>query len=299
MKLWAASAAITCCLWACNGKGGPSPAAPSATSVPSASATNSKVSASAYDLLLKKKVTWSQDGNTLTVTIAHNPYGEEVGPFILLLFNNSSEPQQFLAATLPLRVDGFGAQTWTLDISPFCGSFQWDLYAGSELTDNMKNNRLSGGYLVDHDVFEKTCSTPNVRPSPPPPNDVCPNLEGVQSEVPDGYHLNNDGLCVPNTCDIPTLTGLLHVSGEDCPPPTSGACYYEPDCGNQDDYSASKKDECDQAKLCTDAGGAWVPNPHEIHAPNKCRFDFPGISKSNFQLNPGISAPGCLDKHDD
>ncbi len=35
-------------------------------------------------------------------------------------------------------------------------------------------------------------------PNPPPPVDVCPNLEGIQLSVPDGYELVN-GQCVPTT----------------------------------------------------------------------------------------------------
>jgi hypothetical protein len=35
---------------------------------------------------------------------------------------------------------------------------------------------------------------------PPPPVDVCPNIEGAQSTVPEGYKLA-EGQCVPLTCD--------------------------------------------------------------------------------------------------
>jgi hypothetical protein len=33
-------------------------------------------------------------------------------------------------------------------------------------------------------------------PTPPPPTDVCPNIEGNQSEVPEGYFIDNEGDCV-------------------------------------------------------------------------------------------------------
>jgi hypothetical protein len=49
-------------------------------------------------------------------------------------------------------------------------------------------------------------------PPPPPPTDVCPNLEGVQEEVPAGYHLDAEGNCVedeePPTDVCPNLPGL-------------------------------------------------------------------------------------------
>lgn len=37
--------------------------------------------------------------------------------------------------------------------------------------------------------------------APPPPPDVCPNIEGLQSSVPDGLVKNENGDCVPPTPD--------------------------------------------------------------------------------------------------
>ena len=90
-------------------------------------------------------------------------------------------------------------------------------------------------------------------PCSPPQTDLCPNLERVQSEVPEGYTRNENGRCVPTSpqTDLcPNLEGVQsEVPGgmvlEDgkcavppprlCPdgkPPTSGEDAYDPndDC---------------------------------------------------------------------
>ena len=74
--------------------------------------------------------------------------------------------------------------------------------------------------------------------------DVCPNLEGNQATVPNGYHLNNDGQCAadttptPNPDVCPNIPGIqysfpfnmhLDAAGQNCvdldqagPPPNNG-----------------------------------------------------------------------------
>ena len=51
---------------------------------------------------------------------------------------------------------------------------------------------------------------------PPPPTDVCPNLEGDQATVPEGYHLEDDEngrpICVQDeTEDIPVTAGVTFI----------------------------------------------------------------------------------------
>jgi len=85
---------------------------------------------------------------------------------------------------------------------------------------------LSGDLTVD-----ATITTP-----PPPPPDVCPNLDGVQSVVPDGYQVDADGNCVPippPPADVcPNIAGtqetipdgMVKDANGNCvtPPPPSG-----------------------------------------------------------------------------
>jgi hypothetical protein len=44
--------------------------------------------------------------------------------------------------------------------------------------------------------------------------------------------------------------------------------------------------------LATPGFVSWIDGNHP------CGLAFPGISNDLFQLNPGQSATGCLDKHD-
>jgi hypothetical protein len=49
-----------------------------------------------------------------------------------------------------------------------------------------------------------------------PPTDVCPNIEGVQTEVPEGKVLDENGDCVTDVC--PNVEGV-QTDEKDCPPP--------------------------------------------------------------------------------
>lgn len=86
------------------------------------------------------------------------------------------------------------------------------------------------------------------------------------------------------------------------PTPTPGLCYYRVSCG-QSAHETHCTDR-DQQELCEAAivfggtdHGVWL-NFGEQALQNHCRFNEPGVSKLNFQLNPGQSAKGCLSKHD-
>ena len=53
---------------------------------------------------------------------------------------------------------------------------------------------------------------------PPPPTDVCPNIDGVQATVPEGYTLV-DGMCIPDTPPLVQVTAAATFSEATC---TSG-----------------------------------------------------------------------------
>ena len=63
-----------------------------------------------------------------------------------------------------------------------------------------------------------------------------------------------------------------------------GLCYYTVSGSN-----STKKSRCEAA------GGTWAKWNQEPQ--DSCRFAFPGVSKSDFQLKPGQSDPECKDKH--
>ena len=46
---------------------------------------------------------------------------------------------------------------------------------------------MPAGYVRNNDG---TCTQP-----PPPPTDLCSNIDGIQTSVPAGYVRNNDGTC--------------------------------------------------------------------------------------------------------
>ncbi len=166
------------------------------------------------------------------------------------------------------------------------------------------------------------------------PHDLCPNIEGIQTKVPDGFYIDEEtGQCVkhqidppcdgpcpnptptptpeptptpspsptpePSPSPTPTPTPEPTPSPSPTPTPPPGLCYYRVSCG---DIAPSKKPETghctdhDQQTMCEDRGGAWLDfETGALH--NHCRFVVPGISDNNFQLNPGQSDPSCLNKN--
>jgi hypothetical protein len=68
---------------------------------------------------------------------------------------------------------------------------------------------------------------------PPPPTDVCPNIEGVQTQVPSGMIKSSAGSCVPPPTDVcPNLegvqeqvpSGLVKDAAGNCAPPPTDVC---------------------------------------------------------------------------
>jgi len=78
---------------------------------------------------------------------------------------------------------------------------------------------------------------------PPPPVDVCPNIEGLQESVPEGYAVNNDGQCVPIVTPPPTTPPPIpcEQTEEGCPtptpPPETGKVFiFRGTCDNPDTF---------------------------------------------------------------
>lgn len=72
-----------------------------------------------------------------------------------------------------------------------------------------------------------------VSPSPEP--DVCPNLNGIQTEVPQGYFINNDGFCVQFSSPTPDPC----VENENCPTSTPNPTPEIPTCSENQHLDAS------------------------------------------------------------
>lgn len=146
--------------------------------------------------------------------------------------------------------------------------------------------------------------TPSPSPSPSPspdPEDLCKNIDGVQTTVPEGYTRNNGGNCFPEEEEEEDPQGACFYNVP-ATPAVDEYCTDETftDCKNNENVnkgyvvhhvvaSITGHDQC----LATPGAVSWNEQN------NLCELTFPGISKDNFNLNPGQSADGCLDKQDD
>jgi len=90
---------------------------------------------------------------------------------------------------------------------PQCSYWQADLLGQA----NPRSINGDANYVYPHDKLAdfmlggKKCHTP------PPPVDVCPNIDGMQTEVPDGYVKDANGNCVVITTDTdvcPNIDGM-------------------------------------------------------------------------------------------
>lgn len=99
-----------------------------------------------------------------------------------------------------------------------------------------------------------------------------------------------------NSCTQETRvkSDTMRTEKRDCQTP--GLCYYKVSGGNE----TFKRFVCEASKGFPffGGGGHWI-NFDGSKLDNHCEIGFPGISQNNFQLTPGQSAPGCLNKNDD
>ena len=141
-----------------------------------------------------------------------------------------------------------------------------------------------GGILTYHH-FNKGNFCPVPQPTPTPEPSPTPTPEPTPTPQP-----------TPSPDPTPTPEPSPTPSPEPTPTPEPSYCYYEVDCGNQ--VSALAKQTCkseQKEQLCNAQGGQWAKwQGGKEH----CRIAFPGVSLDNFQLTPGQSADGCLNKRD-
>lgn len=116
-------------------------------------------------------------------------------------------------ATVKVTLDGVVVH----DTAPFGGIFHYTTpaftYDADHQSHTLKVEVVSSdpGYS-----FTKTVTTPGGCYTPPPPVDVCPNLDGLQESIPDGYILQ-EGNCVlpPPPVDVcPNLDGAQETLPE-------------------------------------------------------------------------------------
>ncbi len=97
-------------------------------------------------------------------------------------------------------------------------------------------------------------------PKVTPPTDLCPNIEGDQAEVPQGYAINSDGQCVPDVC--PNLDGIQSSLPDGYTVNNDGQCVLITDlCPNIDGIQASIPDGMilNNDGQCVDSGSGGGP----------------------------------------
>lgn len=106
----------------------------------------------------------------------------------------------------------------------------------------------------------------------------------------------------PDPSPTPKPSPSPSPSPSPTPPPAPGACYYRVSCGGLEDGGPCNDHA--QQTICEATlggsplvGGIWR-NFGEQALRNHCQYTVPGLSNLNFQLNPGKSAPSCLNKRD-
>ncbi len=79
--------------------------------------------------------------------------------------------------------------------------------------------------LVNYKLGGKKCEPPEE-----PPTDVCPNLDGMQETIPDGYVFDADGNCVITTGDVcPNIDGMQDEIPDDMIKDENGNCVVIPE----------------------------------------------------------------------
>lgn len=131
----------------------------------------------------------------------------------------TDETNQVLLASIGATLQPGETQVFTLNFEQRCDlKLQRDVYIGvSDWSRTYSQDELNNYFWAALGVFQYTekCSEPPSTPTtptiPPPPVDVCPNLEGLQTSVPQGY-IFLDGVCLlipppPITCGQFTFSG--------------------------------------------------------------------------------------------
>lgn len=118
-----------------------------------------------------------------------------------------------------------GRNTLTAQL-PQCGYWQADLLGqkrpksvfGDANYQPYVNDQTPYDILVNYKLGGEPCT-------PPTPNDVCPNIDGMQTQVPDGYVKDANGNCVitPTTPTTPDGGGANSTTGQPEAIPNTGA----------------------------------------------------------------------------
>jgi len=214
-----------------------------------------------------------------------------------------------VAAPSPQPVDGQPVKFWEGSILPFAGwdvknvgpqKETWTAYYTS--LDNQSLPLGSTKTTINRgDSFRGTFNKPCVQVdiTQGGPGDT-PFLAGfidhngkvVRASQIDREKCNPKPPCRSEQCD-PTPYPTPTPSPSPTPTPPVGLCYYRVSCGVS--FSNSCTDHSQQL-ICENKQGIWINFDGNV-LDNHCKFNVPGVSLSNFQLNPGQSAQGCLNKN--
>jgi len=283
---------------------GLSPTAPTQKAASKAAAPSSAVTVASDDLYISEedRKWWKQhvphfavDGLTVSVS-GTNPWDHPVQQgharqFWLKVFDKTKVPQDFIGQAGPFTIDAKGSFSASVDLGyGYC-------FVEAELRLDTADNHANGGdphmLFGAADLDIPGCKRPKPNPTPEPTCDEDQTERPCPEPTPTPEPCDEDFLASsePNPCPTPSPS----------PTPEPGFCYYRVSCGQQEEISAHNGNDCgeeEQSEICEGEGGIWL-NFGEQSLQNHCRFSEPGLSNDDFQLTPGKSAEGCLDKKDD
>jgi len=268
--------------------------------IETSTSSSQSYSISAYNWKLKQHITTTigADGQSVNGTV-FNPTGEKIGPFFILVFNSNQEPQHLLGYGGPFFVDSNQTKTFNVKFEG-CGYWlQVDFYLSDSISPEMTNNQLHGNNMLDSeglsspgcstetrkDVCENLRGLQTVVPQgyhadgtycyqDEEPTDVCPNIEGLQLVLPEGLIFDEIGNCVTPPVDFcPNIVGNQEVVPEGLILDESGNCVEPP-------FDACPNLEGNQpivppGLVVDEAGNCLPPGPPSDSCPN-----IPGLQAS-------------------
>ena len=183
----------------------------------------------------------------LASTAKASPQDPNFGHKVSLCHATGSASNPFVAITVDVAASGLngGHTNHSGDIIP---AFTYVDNQGATHSYAGKNLGTMYNGATGSSVLANGCAVP----TNPPVTDACPNLDGIQETVPDGYHLDDAGDCVLDTPPGPTDV-CPNLDGDQAEVPDG---YYIDDSGDCVEETPGTTDMCpnidgDQAEVPT------------------------------------------------
>ena len=148
------------------------------------------------------------------------------------------------------------------------------------------NQNVDGVITLTKTRKDRTLVVLNQLVAPPPPTDVCPNVDGDQASVPEGLQLNNDGQCVPIVPPPPQCSDTQDNDQDGKIDAQDPGCWTDPN--NSETYDANDNSETDPVDVCSNIDGIQteVPSGKHLEGEGNCVDD---QSASSPDVTPSTS----------